>query len=335
MEITPYLITYDYYSPNVGSGTERTTLIIEAEEGGISGWSEVYAAAYAPQVCMTMATYLIENQNADIPFCTESGIGRAVKSSIELALLDLDMRQREEKIPSDQAKVYSSAGSLALGISEVREESKRCKKLGYKYHKIRAGKDEWYTDMGRITAALDVFGENNVAVDLIANTMGHPSSKLMEGMKRLPLLWTEEPFPASQFAFMNHNQTHLKDQRIIAGEWATTEGEITVINRATGNMQVDFSQFGWVGHNAFLGRIAKESEIIAIHAWCSKISQRIGTLGNYLVEEDAGTVYCEIPIVSSELNDHTELTNGPGFGLEIDKNWLRKAAGKKSTAFAV
>ena len=335
MEITPYLITYDYYSPNVGSGTERTTLIIEAEEGGISGWSEVYAASYAPQVCMTMATYLIENQNADIPFCTESGIGRAIKSSIELALLDLDMRQKKENILTDQARVYSSGGSLALGITEVREEAKKSREIGYKYHKIRAGKDEWYTDMGRINAALDIFGEGNVAVDLIANTMGHPNPKLMEGMRRLPLLWIEEPFPAKQFAFIGNNQNHLKNQRIVAGEWATTEGEITVINRATGNMQVDFSQFGWVGHNAFLKRTAKESGIIAIHAWCSKISQSIATLGNYLVEKDAGTVYCEMPMVSSELNDRIELTNGPGFGLEVDKDWLRKAAGKKSTAFAV
>lgn len=323
MNITPYLITYDYRSKNVGNESgKRTTLVLVAEEDGYCGYSEVYAAAYAPDLLLKIFRE-IDRGDPIPPYVSESGPYKIMSNCITIARFDCFLRKGQEYLYSSGFKQYASAGSMALSPEEIYEQCVDLYNQGYYRYKLRYSQQ--HNNIKRIESAIRVFGEQYVAIDFVANTFGHTyiGTQIDESFD---LMWIEEPFPHNSTLYEIAQDT-CKNQ-MIAGEWCTTYWEAKAFKQMLGNVQIDFSQMG-IGFE--IDRLSKGANITAIHCWGSNLSKAMGKL-SYGME---GNIYLECPIIDSEFNDHIVETCGPGLGIEIDHDWLKFASKNKPVEFII
>ncbi len=281
-------------------GLKSIGVILVTLEDGTRGYGETYSGIYAPELIDPIANFygkkiigtklsnLINNIDAyfDIPFIGFNGIMQSIKSAFSIALVDCLSRHIEEPIYKlfnkrlNPIRTYVSGGSVVYKSDEIYKDAENLKSDGFDLYKMRIGYHDLITDLKRITAAINVFGNHNsVIVDLIQGTLKSNYSKkdyshIFKALNDFKLAWVEEPTEPSRTEHLNYIKSISKN-KIATGEAYSglMPFKQLIINKLIDIVQYDVTHSGDLSTCFRISQLAQNNNIDEIlHVWGSSLS---------------------------------------------------------------
>ena len=357
VELNGFALSSPYqFGPNLGqpAGVKSTGFIELVAEDGTVGVGETYVGVYSPELLKPVAEFLskfvigtpvgsantIENLR-ELPFVGRDGLIRSIASGVEIALWDLRGKMLGQPVwrllqGKRSVQGYASGGSAASDKQALLNDIELARSMDFPHFKMRAGWQDWDTDLSRIAMAVDNLVGKSLMVDFIMGTLRPPwtlqeaKSKLRQ-LEDLPIYWAEEPLFPDDFSGYSALRTVSKIP-IAAGEAFSSRSDYDSLlnSNCIDILQFDATHSGGISECISLAKKAMELNLAsAVHVWGSAVAIAANTA---LAGAGPGVDFVEVPIASLDINHHlwvdppqtsngqVTLSDAPGLGVSLTRS---------------
>lgn len=281
------------------------------------------------------------------------GNGLAV-GAVDIALHDLRGKALNQSIADmyggrlrDRVPVYASAMNYTEGLEpeqQYPQEARELLKQGFRAIKMRIGRLPPKRDIAAVAAVRDVVGPDfKLMVD--ANGAYTLPTAVLVGreLEKLDLFWYEEPLPEAHYVAYDELARQL-DIALAGGEGVDgrTAAHDLLSRRAVDIIQPDISLCGGIAECLFIAEIARLWGAWCVpHCWGGAITiaataQLISLLPNATWGASADVPLLELDRIENPFRDKIiarpyeliegmlEVPKGPGLGIEIDEEIVKK-----------
>ena len=341
-----------------GSNLTRDSVIVRLEDDdGIVGWGETYLVPGAVESSRAMADSLIgrDPDAAAAELVATTGLHRWALGAVSMALDDLRARRRGITVSAlyderrrDRVRAYASSQGYVDGLSPDAawgEEAAATWAAGFRAMKLRIGRypvaDE-IAAIERLVArgpAMTWMADGNGAYDI------DDSRRLGRALEGLDFRWLEEPLPTDDYAAYAPLAGELAIP--LAGGEILESAEAAEPFLRTGSfdlVQPDVSICGGIGGVLEIAAAAARVGSHAVPHACNGVIALAATLqvlailpvpadapgwAEPILEHDVGEnpIRTDLLVAPLRLDDGwMQIPDGPGLGIEIDEEALRRLA---------
>lgn len=339
-----------------GSNATRDSIVVRLEDGdGQVGWGETYLVAGALDATRAMAAGLVgrEPEAAAAALVASPDLHRWALGAVSMALDDLRARNRGIAVAAlygdrrrERVRAYASSRGYVAGTSPEAawsEEAASTWDDGFRALKLRIGRFALADEIAAVerlvamAPAMTWMADGNGAYD------HEDSRRLGDALDTLGFRWLEEPLPTTDYAAYAPLARELAIP-LAGGEILETADQAEPFLRAGSFdlVQPDVSICGGIGGVLRIAAAAADSGRFAVPHACSGAIALAATLqvlavlpvpddaapwAEPLLEHDVGEnpIRTDVLTLPLTLDDGwMTIPNGPGLGVEVDEERLRR-----------
>ncbi len=352
--------------PSIANYTTRESVIVKiSDSSGAAGWGETYASSGIVQILGDLGGMLVGHdpmRSNEIHTLAWNASNNPEATSVIAIAID-DLRGKLLNIPAyglyggalrTRVRAYASSGGYYDGVDPKDSWADDVNELvgrGFTGVKLRVGRYPIKHELGLIERLradhpdLDFMADGNAAYTLPR------ALEMARGLAKFGFKWFEEPTPQAVGGSHDYaGYERMRDQvdlPFAGGEGLVTRGEVRAFlqRHPVDIIQPDVAMCGGIGESQFLADMARLYATQYIpHAWGGALMlaatiQVLASLPDTTKSPASEKPLLEYDTTENPFRDHLlqmplamgkdgwfDIPKGPGLGVEVDEDFVRKHA---------